>query len=459
MHAFELKAEKYIVKHNMLSDGDKVVMGISGGADSTALFFVMLALKRKYSLSLTVVHVNHKIREEAEREAMIVKTLCDENEIPFVLKEYDVEKLAKENKKSCEEMGRELRYEAFREAGNGTDFKIAVAHNMNDLSETMLFNLFRGTGITGLSSIAPVRGNIIRPLLCATRAEIESYLSDISVSFCTDKSNFTNDYTRNRIRNNIIPQIEADVSAKAVEHMAVTAGQLRELNEYVLAQAGRAFNECRIRQSENEVVFSKDSFDACDGYIKKQLIKLAIDALVPNNKDITSAHIEAASSLPKGQGYKEVMLPYGLLGFVSYNETGIKKEVKQTVSEKEYALVMDGETRLSDSSYLKTSFIDPKLFTKRQELYTKCLSYDTITTRLVIRTRRDGDYIVVNSDGGRKKLKDYFIDAKIPVEQRDNILLLADGSRIMWVIGYRIGEDCKVTEDTKKIIKISYLED
>lgn len=459
MHSFELKAEKYIEKHNMLSPGDRVVLGVSGGADSTALFFVMLGLKDKYDLNLTVVHVNHKLREEAEAEAMTVKALCDKNKVRFILREYDVETLAKENKKSCEEMGRELRYKAFSEATEGNDCKIAVAHNMNDQSETMLFNLFRGTGITGLSSIAPVRGNIIRPLLGVTRKEIEEYLSDLGISFCTDKSNFTNDYTRNRIRNNILPQVETDVSGKAIEHMAVTAGQLRELNDYVTSQAVCAYNECLIRQSDEEVVFNKDSFDSLHIYLRKQLIKLSIDALVPNNKDITSAHIESVAALPKGQGYKEVNLPYGLIGYVSYNETGVKKDVKQTVSKSEYSVVIEGETDLTEGRYVRTSFADREEFTNGQKLYTKFLSYDTITTRLVVRTRRDGDYIVVNSDGGRKKLKDYFIDEKIPAGLRDSVLLLADGNRIMWVIGYRIGEDCKVTDKTQKIIKITYLED
>ncbi len=458
MHTFEVKVDKFITQNGMLSSGDRVVLGVSGGADSTALFFVMLALRAKYNLELSVVHINHGIREEAAAEARIVRELCDTSGIEFILREYDVQALAREYKKSTEEMGRELRYKAFREVLGEASGKIAVAHNMNDQAETMLFNLFRGTGITGLSSISPIRDNVIRPLLCATRDEIEQYLSDKGVSFCTDKSNFTDDYTRNRIRNNIIPVIKSDVCETAVEHMANTAGQLRELGSFVNACGKKAYAECLIRENDDEIVLSKERFDAADIYIRKLLVKLMIDKLVPHNRDITSAHIESLVSLPKGQGYKEVKLPYNLRGFVSYNETGIKKASQDISSVIEIPLVAGEKAIISEERYFISEFIDFSLFSNAENRCTKYLSCDKISNQMVIRTRREGDYIIVNGNGGRKKLKDYFIDLKIPAAKRDEILLLADGNRIMWVVGYRIGEDCKVTDKTAKILKIMFVD-
>lgn len=455
MHEFELKIEKFINKHSMLS-AERVILGVSGGADSTALLLVMLALREKYNLSITVVHVNHGLRPEAASEAETVKKLCIDNNVKFVLKEYDVESLAKANKKSCEEMGRELRYEAFREEA-GDDGLIFVAHNKNDLSETMLFNLFRGTGITGLASIAPVRGNIRRPLLNVSRTEIEKYLSDINTSYCTDKSNFTDDYTRNRIRNNIIPVIERDVSDHAVDHMANTATQLRELNEYVLSQGNIAMNRCINEKTSEMITFNRKRFDSEDIYIRRLMIKLTIDCLVPNNKDITSSHIESVLALPVNLGYKEVNLPYGLIGFVAYDEIGLKKKPESGHKIGEY--IVNGETDIiiDGIGKFETSYVPNDMFTSTQEIYTKFINCDKITHQLLIRTRREGDYIVVNSRGGRKKLKDYFIDAKIPLDERDKILLLADGDRILWVTGYRISEDSKVYDDTGKILKITYI--
>lgn len=456
MNAFEMKVDKYISEHRMLLPEDRVVIGVSGGADSTALLFVMLALKEKYNTDITVVHINHGLRPEALDEALVVKNLCDKYGLTFILKEYDVETLAKENKKSCEEMGRELRYNAFREVAlsNG---KIMVAHNMNDLGETMLFNLFRGTGITGLSSISPVRGNIVRPLLCVTRQEIEDYLRDIGVPYCTDKSNFTDDYTRNRIRNNILPVVTNEISGKAIEHMANTAGQLRELNEYITAQGKLSFAKCIKQMDESEVVFDLETFEKEDIYLRKLLIKLAIDNLIPGNRDITTAHIESVVKIPTGGGYREVNLPYGLIGFTSYNIIGIKKYQQKDKVKDEYIVNAGNDIVIDGIGKFQTTYVDVSKFTRTQEIYTKYINCDKIIHQLSIRTKREGDYIVVNSDGGRKKLKDYFIDEKVPYDKRDEVLLLADGDRILWVVGYRISEDSKVNDETDKILKITFI--
>lgn len=458
MNAFEMKVDKFITEQRMLQPGDRVVIGVSGGADSTALLFVMLALKDKYNTDITVVHINHGLRPEAVDEALIVKGLCEQYGLTFILREYDVETLAKENKKSCEEMGRELRYQAFEDVA-GADGKIMVAHNMNDLGETMLFNLFRGTGITGLASIAPVRGNIVRPLLCVTRQEIEDYLKDIGVPYCTDKSNFTDDYTRNRIRNNILPIITSEISGKAIEHMANTAGQLRELGDYVTSQGKLSFARCLSRMDDSEVVFEREEFDREDIYIRKLMIKLAIDRLVPGNRDITTAHLESVLKRPANGGHREVNLPYGLIGFTSYNLIGIKKPKSVRAIDDEYIVNAGNDIVIDGVGKFQTSYVDVSKFTRTQEIYTKYINCDKIIHQLSIRTRREGDYIVVNSDGGRKKLKDYFIDVKVPYDKRDEVLLLADGDRILWVVGYRISEDSKVSAETGKILKITFIKD
>ena len=207
---FLKRIENFIADYSLISMHDRIVLGVSGGADSVALLEVLNELKDKYSLRLFVVHVNHGLREEAKEEAKYVEALCKERDIPFYLFNENVKELSEKMMIGIEEAGRFIRYESFEKVSKEVNAdKIAVAHNTNDLSETMLFNLFRGTGVKGLASISPKRGNSIRPLLCVQRNEIEEFLKERKVSFCVDKSNYSNEYSRNRIRHNVLPQLKS----------------------------------------------------------------------------------------------------------------------------------------------------------------------------------------------------------------------------------------------------------
>ena len=198
-YSFEERTDNYIKENAMLKQGDSIAAGISGGADSVCLFFVLLRLKEKYGLKLKVIHVMHGIRgDEAERDKDFVKALCKRHNVPFFCKKADVPALAKDRGMSVEEAGRYVRYEAFEEAGCDVT---AVAHNANDLAETVLFNLIRGSMVTGLCGIQPVNGRIIRPLLCVTREEIEEYLTLCDEKWINDSTNYDNEYSRNKIRN------------------------------------------------------------------------------------------------------------------------------------------------------------------------------------------------------------------------------------------------------------------
>ena len=187
------KVLEYVKKYRMIEEGDTIAAGVSGGADSVCLLFVMLHLQKIIPFRLAVVHVNHGIRQEAGRDADYVRGLCEDKGLPFYLTEADVPGYAASCGMSSEEAGREIRYRALREAlereGAGVRGRIAVAHNGNDRAETMLFHLFRGTGLTGMSGIRPVSGNIIRPLLCVEREEIEKWLGERDIDYCRDCTN------------------------------------------------------------------------------------------------------------------------------------------------------------------------------------------------------------------------------------------------------------------------------
>ena len=458
---FLKKVRNYILDNNLVNYGDNVVLGVSGGADSVALLFVMDSLKNEFNLNLKVVHINHGLRKEASSEAEYVRTLAKQKNIPFTLFEYDVKKLAKENGLGTEEMGRKLRYEAFDKALSDMGGKgvICVAHNENDCAETMLFNLFRGTGLKGLGGISPRRGNVIRPLLCVSRDEIEDYLAMLDVKYCTDQSNLTDEYTRNRIRNRIIPLVRQMVCDEAVPHMAEAASQLREAYGFTDRFAEHSFNDCLIKKEYDTVTLDITKLLGYDVYIQKLLVKRMIDSLVPMNKDITHVHIESVLQLLTKQGSHSVNVPYGIRFITSY---GLLSAYKEKDNEKHIIepteLIVDGTTFCDGKKAFETRVFDkPKDFIPSPNQYTKWFDYDKIKQSLSIRTRQSGDCICVNSNGGTKKLKDYFIDEKIPVNERDKIILIAFDKEVVWVVGYRISEACKVTEKTEKILEVTYL--
>lgn len=455
------KAAKFITDRDLIHTNDGIVMGVSGGADSVALLLLMNFLKEKYSLSLYVVHVNHGLRPEADFEAAYVEQLCAERGIPFFCKKEDVKALAAELKIGTEDAGRKVRYEAFAEvlAKVGAD-KIAVAHNCNDRAETMLFNLARGTGIKGLISIPVKRDNIIRPLLFATRREIEEFLERAGVSYCTDASNLTDDYARNRIRNNILPALETGVNSGATVHMYETCEQLSQLYDFATQSCLNAYKSACIGETDSKVTFDSDKILTMDKFLQSMLIKQAIDTLVPGNRDITHTHLNDVLSLIGSGGTKSVDLPYGLKAVSSYNSLSLSAEEVDVSAIAATRITFDSASVKVSGYTVKAELFDrPEDFDYGKTEYTKCFDYGKIKDVLVLRSRMPGDVITVTQDGGTKKLKDYMIDVKIPADVRDGVPLIASGSDVLWVVGYRISEAYKVTKETKRIVRISVLKE
>ena len=233
------KVLDYIRKNGMVQRGDRIIAGVSGGPDSVCLLFLLDKYKETLGISLEVVHMEHGIRgKESLEDAAFVENFCRKLAIPCHTYHRDIPKLAREWKCSGEEAGRRARYEAFEEVrGKNGGTKIAVAHNRNDQAETVLFHLVRGSGLSGLSGIRPVRGNIIRPLLCLTREEIEDLLRKENLPFRTDATNLETDYARNRIRLNILPLLREELNPRTCEHLAETAERLALAEDYLACPA------------------------------------------------------------------------------------------------------------------------------------------------------------------------------------------------------------------------------
>ena len=446
------KIQAYMEEHHMTDSGDTILVGVSGGADSVCLLLVLLELQEKLRLTLRVVHVEHGIRGElAKRDAAFVEALCKKKEVSFACYHFDVPKLAKERGASLEEMGRILRYETFaKEAGRYEHCRIAVAHNQNDNAETMLHNLVRGSYAAGMAGIAPVRDGIIRPLLCVTREEIEKYLAKRGQEYCTDETNGELVYTRNRIRHEVLPVLE-QINPASVSHMARTAEHLREMQEYIGTQA-KLLCQQSVTWQEKTAHIAKEVLQKAPLLLQKQVLYETVTGLAGSKKDITEAHIEALLELLQKQTGRECTLPYGLVAVREY--AGLRIGCLKKGQKEEPVIV---EEPIFSAGHFTMEMFEcaqgKKEFPKKK--YTKWLDYDKIKNNLCVRGRQAGDYFMME-DGHAKKLKQYLIDEKIPKEQRNQIPLVADGSHIIWIVGYRISAYYKITEQTQRILKIHY---
>ena len=474
--SLEKKVQEYSNKHHMLEQGDGVVIGVSGGADSVCLLFVLLALREKLNLRLHVVHVNHGIREDAGEDGAYVKALCDANGIPFYLYEKDIPAIAREMGCSEEEAGRRVRYEAFEEVREMEQCqKIAVAHNSNDRAETMLFHLFRGTGLTGLAGIRPVRGQIIRPILCLERTEIEAYLAEKGIAHRHDSTNDTDDYTRNKIRHNILPFAEKEIVKGSVGNMNRTADILEETENYIEEQVKKAAESCVRKSEPSSCLYEihRQKFLQEHGVIQKRLLLQVLKELSPMHKDITATHVEDILSLFTQEGNRSIHLPYGIRGSRQYEKVFLERKQEELGSRQWEPLIIELDTLSQEEVMLfpgqgeklllQVISVDKEGINYKdipQNQYTKWFDYDKIRECLMFRTRRTGDFLCIKGEEAlqHKKLKDYMITEKIPKQYRDELPLLAEGSHVLWLTGYRISEYYKVEEDTKRILQVCYIE-
>lgn len=463
------KVLDYIRKNRMINAGEKIVVGVSGGPDSVCLLFLLKKYKKILGISLEVVHMEHGIRgKESLEDAAFVENLCREWEIPFHLYRRDVPKLAKQWGCSEEEAGRRVRYEAFEEIRKKTGAeRIAVAHNQDDQAETVLFHLARGTGLAGLSGMRPVRGRIIRPLLCLTRSEIEKILDQEGIPSRMDATNAETEYTRNRIRLHILPLLREELNAKASVHMAEAAERLAVIEDYLKEQAAGRAREL-VHEKDGLLYLDRRRFLEEPEALKDSILKWCITQVGSGTKvgyegqnyglrDISAVHIEDLKCLALKQSGRSLNLPGGLLARTEgdYLLMGSRKEEEALLS---VTLPIPGEVPYGKYRIL-TAVFPYKNEIIPEKMYTKWFDYDTIKNTVQIRPRMSGDYLTVTALGGTKTLKRYLIDEKIPAGERDRLCLLADGSHILWVVGHRISEAYKVTKKTQRVLKVQVMEE
>lgn len=471
------RVEEFIKKYHMIARGDRVIAGVSGGADSVCLFFVLLELRKKLGFDLIAVHVHHGLRgESADRDEEFVRVLCERYQIPLEVFRVNLESIAKKRKQSLEEAGRVVRREAFdtvcRKYGGN---KIALAHHQNDNAETLLWNLARGSGLDGLGGIRPVNGKFIRPLLCMNRKEIESYLTKRRQPYCTDETNAQTDYTRNKLRHLILPVLEEQVNSGAIRHMNETMEQIWELQEYMQEQEEAAYKRC-VKEYFNEdngwIQIQQKLFEEFPDLIKKMVIRRGMERVGGHKKDLSHVHVDVILDLMNKQVGRSLDLPYEMCAKRNYEGIRLEKvpehitncrnaKIKASVGVKELPLelkipgvIVLPENNLTIRCKILEKSEDFSMKDIPQKIYTKWFDYDIISSSLYIRTRQAGDHIVIDEKGHQKKLKNWFVDEKIPKESRDRQLLIAAGSQILWILGHRMSSAYQVRQSTKRILQM-----
>lgn len=459
MTNFTNEIYNYIKENSMLEVGDSVVVGVSGGADSVCLLIVLLELKERLGLNdIIVTHINHMIRgNEADEDEEFVKELCHKHDVCFVSYHRDIPVYAAAKGLTIEEAGRIYRYQCFEETLNNYNCnKIAVAHNKNDMAETVIFNILRGTGLKGLSGISTVRDNVIRPLLGVTREKIEEYLSEKEQKFKEDSTNSQLDYTRNKIRHIIIPAME-EINSGALKHICQISEEAKKSYTFIHEKALDGYEDNIYADDFGKTVnLNVNQLYTFNPVLQEHVIHEAIATVAGEKKNITRNHVMSVVSLIYQDTGRMVELPYNIKARKSYDKIIISNKNNR---EQEFFVEINKEDTYDIPGWgkLKVTFdVNHSGLEVPKKIYTKMADYGKIKDGLCIRPPADGDYIVIDTKGNTKKLSRVFIDNKIDREKRSNWPVIANNSEVLWVIGLRYSETCKIYDDTQDIICLSY---
>lgn len=452
--------EETIKKYNMLKYGDCVVVGLSGGPDSMCLLHILMELRKTWGLKIFAAHLNHQFRgKEADEDALYVKKKCEEWGIDVFVQVFNVPAFAKEKGLSSEEAGREIRYKLFYEVAEKVRAnKIAIAHNMNDNAETVLMNLFRGSGIEGLKGIEAKRGQIIRPLINVRRNEIEAYCREKDLNPRIDKTNLQPIYGRNKIRLELIPYIEKNFNSNIMSTLQRLSDIVTIENDFLNEEAEKELLKIAII-GENSIEYNINKMHDIHPALLRRVIRIGIEKLTGSLKGIEYRNIESVVDLlTKGTG-AAAMLPQNIKAYISYNKLILSINTKP--ENYKYYLELENDkdniAQYFDFTIRLTTVEASKITDIKKDKYKVYIDKDKVKQKLVLRNRFDGDVFSPIGLKGSKKLKEYFIDEKIPKEERDKILLIADGKEIVWVLGRRLSEKYKITKDTKEAIIINVI--
>lgn len=450
-----------IKENQMIDPGDKIIVGFSGGADSVTLLAFLWEVRKELSVQVTACHVNHSLRgEESDRDELFCRNFCSHRGIPFQAHKIDAATGAKQEGLSVELYARQERYRVFDEAAeqldNKTPVKIATAHTLSDKAETIIFHMARGTGLKGLEGIPAVRGNIIRPLIDCTRKEVEDYCYTHSLIFMTDSSNLTDEYTRNRIRHRIVPEMLAinPAFAQSIRRLSQSA---RRDNTYLAELAQQAYDS--ISQNNTEQISARALLEldpALGDRVTAMILEQAgAEVSIKKMQDVLQLAKEGSGTMELVRGVY-ISCENGLLRLKREAETKDYFEVPLFPESVKPESAISWEIRVFDGKIVNILLCDYENYKKFQkkwpDVLKKSVDYDRIENVAVMRQRKEGDSILLYHKAHGRTLKKLFIEAKIPAEERGSKIVLSDSTGPVWVEGFGCDKRVEPSADSRKIL-------
>lgn len=436
----KIKAIRAIERHQMLHPGDTVLVALSGGADSMALLHVLYELKEEYNINIIAAHFNHGIRgEEAKRDENFCVEVCENLGVQIFVGSADIPALAKENGLGVEECGRKERYAFFERTV--PEAKIATAHTLSDCEETFLFNLARGASLKGLGSIPPVRDNIIRPLIYCSRDDVEKYCADNAIPFVTDSTNLSDEYTRNGIRHNIVPQLKK-INPSFDCAFERCLSNLRE-DEELLDMLSLSV----LKNAKTENGWLAENLNSVHPSLKRRAVAKIIEELTAEKPQ--AHHIETVCDILSHGGSAQILTGISLC---VYNGVLTKEESEADEWEQDF---VTGENFLPYETvvsffYDKIDKINIQKFNK--QLLANVIDYDKIKGALIFSSIKPGDKIRPKGRGVTKQLRRIFNEKHIPPFYRNRISVLRDDGGVVWVSGVGVDERVSADENTVRFL-------
>ncbi len=451
MKATEQKVLKFIKDQNLVNEGDKVLIALSGGPDSIFLLHFFLKYKRKFKIKIGAAHINHQLRgSDSDRDELFCHTICNELNIPFFVERANIKTIAKKSRDSLEVAGRKIRYNFFEKILSSEKFdKIATAHNADDNAETVLLNLIKGTGVKGISGIPIKRGNIIRPILCLSKSEILKYLETNKYEYRIDESNLSNEYERNILRNDIIPLIKKNLNPSFDDAVFNSTLNFQRLNQFI----ERLLNELRsnIKVKKNKhIAIPLSLINTNDEFIISQLLKSLVDQIF--NVKCELSDINKIISLNKKQVGKSEELANNLI-VVRERDAIIISKKRTSLEKSEKKLKINSSVKIG-GKILSVTRVSKDSVVMSKNKNVEFISADKIKDDFVVREWNSGDKFHPIGLNGTKKLSDYLTEIKIDNLIKKNQLVLLNDNKIVWVVGHRIDDRFKITENTKKVLKL-----
>lgn len=449
------RLEERLSRDELVKNGDKLLLAISAGADSTAMLYLFSRLRFTNDLSLLAVHINHQLRdEESDKDESHVRELCLKLNIPLIIR-----KIKLQGEHDWENRARDKRKEIFNQVLAVYKFDLVVlAHHKWDVAETFLLNIFRGAGLSGMASIRPKNEQYIHPLLDFEPQELKALLREEGISWREDESNQDFRFTRNRVRHQLMPSLEEHYNPLVQEKLAESAAIIEKAEAYILKKAMGKFKKVCIESSAKRVLLSLPQLMKLEELERYYIIREAYNLICGTTQDFFQSHIRELNKLFESEGSKYISLPNGVFAIRRYQELLFIDDLTEIMASEAGELTID-------SDRARAVFLDHRFQFKYLKVLpedvnalgnmTVIIDADKVIGKIKIRQRKDGDRFIPLGMKNLKKLKDFFIDEKVAKYDRDLIPIFEDEEKIIWVCGFRIDDRVRYEQSSSRYLMIS----